>query len=201
MYLKLIDMTYPWTEQQVRDANVLVSHPRPMPSTVPGYVRVEWASPPAYDEITGTLTEGAPIQVDGVWTQNWVVDVTDPVVAEARLSFLKAEKNVQINQWRATANQSSFNYVGKQISCDALSRSDIDGVAGSIALTGTFPAGFPGAWKAMDNTYISIPDVQAFKDLYASMTMQGTENFIHAQGLKDQLASATTKAAIDSIVW
>lgn len=110
-------------------------------------------------------------------------------------------KNADINNWRSVANTSSFTHQGKQIACDALSRSDIDGVAGSIALTGAFPADFPGAWKAIDNSYVLLPTVDDFKALYAAMTAQGTANFLHAQALKTATAAATTQAELNAIVW
>ena len=117
------------------------------------------------------------------------------------IAAAKSAKNAQINQWRATANQTTFPHGGKQIACDQLSRSDIDAVANSIALTGAFPAGFPGAWKAVDNTYIMLPNVDAFKAMHASMTAQGTINFGHSQELKAALAAATTVEQLTAIVW
>lgn len=132
-------------------------------------------------------------------------EVPDPVPtpeeSAALLASAKTAKNMQINLWRGSANQSSFTHAGKQIACDALSRSDIDAVAGSIALTGTFPAGFPGAWKATDNSYVMLPDVEAFKAMYASMTLQGTLNFGHSQDLKATLAAATTIEQVNAIAW
>lgn len=119
----------------------------------------------------------------------------------AELAAAKTAKNNQINAWRAAANQTSFTHSGRQIACDALSRSDIDAVAGSIALNGAFPAGFPGAWKATDNSYVMLPDVDAFKSLYASMTLQGAMNFSHAQTLKGQLAGATTIEQVNALTW
>lgn len=113
----------------------------------------------------------------------------------------KVAKNEGINRWRAQANNTSFTHSGKQVACDALSRSDIDAVAGSISLSGVFPAGFPGAWKAMDNSYIMLPDVAAFKALYASMTAQGSINFGKSQTLKTQLAACTTVEQVDALVW
>lgn len=117
------------------------------------------------------------------------------------LSELKALKNLEINAWRAAANHSSFTHLGKVIACDELSRSDIDAVAGSISLTGAFPAGFPGAWKAVDNTYIMLPDIAAFKAMYNSMTTQGTQNFLYSQLLKTALAAATSIEEINAVVW
>lgn len=117
------------------------------------------------------------------------------------LAALKAAKNAQINQWRAEANFTTFPHADKLIACDALSRSDIDAVAGHINLFGTFPAGFPGAWKNTDNSYVMLPNVDAFKAMYTSMTSQGTANFNHSQTLKGQLAAATTAEQVAAISW
>ena len=132
--------------------------------------------------------------------KNLVIDPAwiEPVID---LAPLKAAKNLQINEWRSNANLTSFTHAGKRIACDALSRSDIEGVAGNISLLGAFPAGFPNAWKAMDNTYILIPTIAAFKDMYSSMTAQGTINFGHSQDLKLALANAETPQEIDDIKW
>lgn len=124
-----------------------------------------------------------------------------PEEIASELAAAKVAKNNQINAWRAAANQTYFVHAGKQIACDALSRSDIDAVAGSVALTGAFPANFPNGWKAMDNTYLSLPDVAAFKDMYASMTLRGTLNFGRSQTLKASLAAATTLAQVEAITW
>lgn len=114
---------------------------------------------------------------------------------------LKAAKNAEINQARATANTSTFTHDGKAFGCDALSRSDIDGVNGYMALYGALPPAFPGAWKAADNSYYPIADVAAWKAFYASMVATGSTNFMHAQTLKAQLAAATTPEAVAAIVW
>ncbi|MCG3177408.1 MAG: hypothetical protein MOGMAGMI_02382 [Candidatus Omnitrophica bacterium] len=122
-----------------------------------------------------------------------------PVVTP--LPELKAAKNAEINQARAAANTSTFPHDGKTFACDALSRSDIDGVNGYVALYGALPPDFPGAWKAADNSYYPIPDVAAWKAFYASMVAAGSANFAHAQTLKAQLAAATTAEAVAAIVW
>jgi len=129
--------------------------------------------------------------------------VIDPSWIEPTIDLApqKEEKNLQINEWRSDANLTSFTHAGKRIACDALSRSDVEGVAGNISLLGAFPAGFPNAWKAMDNTYILLPTIAAFKDMYASMTAQGTINFGHSQDLKSALKNATTAQEIDAIKW
>jgi hypothetical protein len=143
------------------------------------------------------------IYLDGVTT---VRDMTPEEIAilapvEPDIATLKASKNEEINAWRAAANASTFPHAGKHVACDTLSRSDIDGVANNILLFGVFPDGFPGAWKATDNTMIPMPDVDAFRVMYASMTAQGAENFNHAQELKVQLAAASTLEEIAAIQW
>lgn len=122
----------------------------------------------------------------------------DPAVV---LTEKKKAKDNEINQWRAKANSTTFNHAGKVVACDALSRSDIDAVAGSISLNGAFPVGFPNAWKAVDNTYIPLPDIAAFKAMYGSMTLQGTINFGHSQDLKAAVQAATTVEEVEAIVW
>jgi hypothetical protein len=125
---------------------------------------------------------------------------TDPSIA-FNLATAKLAKNLEINRWRAQANQTTFNHAGKVIACDALSRSDIDAVAGSVALNGAFPVGFPNAWKAVDNSYLALPDIEAFKALYGSMTLQGTINFGQSQTLKAALAAAATIDEVNAIAW
>lgn len=199
-YINTETNEYPRYEPDIRAA-----HPQTSFSTQftppDGYAEVLDTAQPVYDPSSHTCVESAPVLADGVWTRAWAVVALAPEVIAERLAALKAAKNLQINQWRAQANQTHFAHGGKQIACDALSRSDIDAVAGSVALTGAFPAGFPGAWKAIDNSYIMLPDVAAFKAMYASMTAQGSVNFGQSQALKAQLAAATTAAQVAAIVW
>lgn len=126
-----------------------------------------------------------------------------PTVEEEALAMLNAKSNKrhQINLWRAQANQTSFTYEDKQIACDALSRADIDGVAGEISLNGSFPSGFPGAWKAMDDSYIMLPTIEAFKAMYSAMTLQGTINFGRSQTLKAAVEAAATIEELDALAW
>ena len=164
-----------------------------------------------YDGIKENLSRTTTLQpsimsspVVGQEYPNWTGQAWENIpysLPRQDLTTLKAKKNSQINTWRAFANQSVFTHGGKVIACDQLSRSDIDAVAGSVAMNGTFPVGFPLAWKAVDNSYLSLPDVAAFKAMYNSMTLQGTINFGRSQELKTMLSSATSESEIQSIVW
>lgn len=119
----------------------------------------------------------------------------------ATLAELKVVKNADINAARLAANRGTFTHGGKEFACDELSRSDIDGANGMIANLGAMPPGWPGGWKAVDNSYHPIADVAAWKAFYASMFAAGNGNFAHAQALKDALAAATTPEQVSAIAW
>jgi hypothetical protein len=149
---------------------------------IDGYTPVPMGSPPS------------PAHVFNYTTKQW----EDP----RTLADLKAAKNAAINAARLKANQSHFTFTGKQIAVDALSRSDIDAAHGAWLMAGGPPPGWPGGWKAIDNTIIPIPDLPTWGAFYGSMVAQGTANFNHAQVLKAQLAAATTPAEVEAVpVW
>lgn len=175
--------------------------------------------------IDGVLADPSPLEIDVFLIPGGAVDAAPPVVPAGKrahwngsgfdiedipqppvppaptLDELKAKKNAEINLARASANTSTFPHDGKTFACDALSRSDIDGVNGYVALYGALSPAFHGAWKAADNSYYPIADVAAWKAFYASMVATGAANFAHAQTLKAQLAAATTSEAVAAIVW
>lgn len=124
-----------------------------------------------------------------------------PTPPEPTLADHKAAKNAEINTARGAANTGTFTHGGKTFSCDPLSRGDIDGMNGYVALFAALPAAFAGVWKAVDNTYFAIADVAAWKAFYSSMVIQGAANFAHAEDLKTQLAAATTPDAVAAIAW
>jgi hypothetical protein len=117
------------------------------------------------------------------------------------LDAMKSIKNDEINKARLAANLSSFPYQGKQISCDTLSRSDIDGTNGYVALMGAFPDGWVGQWKATDNTYVPIATLDDWKAFYAAMVAQGQQNFAHAQALKQVVSQCQTVEDVRAIDW
>lgn len=134
----------------------------------------------------------------------WLWDgfqLTPPPVPEVPLSTLKATKNAEINAARLAANFSTFTHAGKLIACDQLSRSDIDGTNGFVSLYGSLPPGWPGGWKAVDNSYVPIASVADWKAFYASMFAAGNANFAKAQALKAQLDAATTAEEVAAIAW
>ena len=113
----------------------------------------------------------------------------------------KAEKNEQINKWRLAANQGTFDHMGFTFSCDQLSRSDIDGITSFVSLYGSLPPGWPGAWKASDNSMYPITSIDEWREFVGSMVAQGNTNFAKSQMLKSELEQATSKEMVDAIDW
>jgi hypothetical protein len=130
-----------------------------------------------------------------------ILDAGGQWVDPRTLADLKLTKNAEINAARLAANRGTFTFAGKQIACDELSRSDIDGFNGIVSLTGTLPPDWIGFWKTADNDYLAIPDVATWTGLYAAMVAQGQANFAHSQALKAALAAAATAAEVEAIVW
>ena len=130
-----------------------------------------------------------------------MIDLAQIITAPQRLATAKAAKDLEINGWRMAANFSTFTHLGKVIACDRLSRSDIDAANGEIVNRGAMPVGWPGAWKAVDNTFILIADVVAWKAFYAAMFAAGNANFARSQNLKTQLTAATTPVQVAALAW
>lgn len=130
-----------------------------------------------------------------------LADTVSLTYSDDDLAPARAAKNEEINRARAAANQTYFTYKGMKIACDPLSRSDIDGTNGAVLLSGSFPPGWPGGWKTVDNSFVGIATVDEWKAFYTAMWQQGAMNFAKAQGLKTQLAAAKTPEEISAIAW
>lgn len=199
MYLHTPTLTQA-SEQDIRDLFPNVSFPAVFEPPA-DYMPVVLTPPPAYDHLVDDVQPAAPVFSQGQWHQQWEVVALAPSIAAGNLAIAKDAKNLEIDEARASANQTFFVYGGKQISCNSLSRSDIDAINGSVALNGTMPPNWPGAWKAIDKSFVLIPDVATWKAFYAAMVDQGMANFAHSQALKTQLAAATTAAQIAAVTW
>lgn len=117
------------------------------------------------------------------------------------LSSSKLSKRNLINKWRLQANYSGFMHGGKLIASDQLSMLDITNTANEINQNNSLPANWPGAWKAVDNSYIPITSIQDWRAFFSSMYQQGLNNFSISQQLKTLVDSATTVAEVEAIIW
>ena len=171
-----------------------------------GYVRSscsssdEDAAPPSIDGCTAVEVSD-PVSVLNAAT-GYKLRASDMQWVDTRtLAEVKVIKNFEINAARLSASRGTFIYAGKPISCDELSRSDIDGVNGYVSLTGALPPDWVGGWKAADNTYVPITSVADWTAFYGAMVARGTEIFAHSQALKAQLEAAETIAEVEAITW
>lgn len=148
------------------------------------------------------MEDGQPVEKPAIpspdhefdWdTKQWV----DPRTMED----LRTACRNRINVARLNANQSGFMHEGKLFATDPLSRSDIDGINGYVTLWGSLPETWAGAWKAEDNTYLPISNLDEWKAFYASMVAAGNMNFAISEQLKAALALADTPVEIEVIVW
>lgn len=130
-----------------------------------------------------------------------IIDEELAALRAPTLVEIKAGKALEINSARMAANFTTFPHAGKVFSCDALSRSDIDGTNGTMTLINAFPPGWPGGWKAADNTYLSITTRAEWEAFYLAMCAQGAANFAHSQALKAAVAAATTVEQVAAINW
>lgn len=86
------------------------------PAQIPDSLLAEWdvypltpTVPPAHDH-TKTMTEGTPVQVDGVWTQVWVMtDATQEEIdqrTQDQASNARAERNAKLasSDWTQVAD-------------------------------------------------------------------------------------------------
>lgn len=150
-----------------------------------------------YIEYEGLITWSAPTAssrlrlVAGVAT--WV--------EEATIAQQRAAKIVEINAAHELANRTSFTFNGKQIQANEHSMNQIQTTNGGVLLRGGMHPQWQGAWKAMDNTYVAIPDVATWKLFYDAIETTGQANFAKAQALKVKLAAATSAEEIASINW
>jgi hypothetical protein len=168
----------------------------------PNIRAVQWDGEKGHIE----FNDGAPNHaIDDISDFSEIIDawnaLTPPPPEPPTLAELKSLKNAEINTARLNANQTYFLYQGHQVACDPLSRSDIDGINGYVATRGEMPPNWVGGWKAIDNSIIFIPDVPTWNAFYDSMIAQGQANFAKSEGLKAQLAAATTAEQVSAINW
>lgn len=160
---------------------------------------VHETAPPAVSAVEIAVDDGIE-RIGGVLRTKWRIEPRPAAECAQIIAALKRAKNDAINAWRSAANASTFPHLGHLISCDALSRGDIESVATTIAITGTFPPNFPNVWKTADNAYIPMDTIEKFKAMYANMAGQGVVNFNLSEAMKAALGSASTVADIDSIM-
>lgn len=146
---------------------------------------IEWGAQPTPTSVL-LWNDGAPL-----WMET------------ATLDELKAARSQQINIWKLEANNTYFDFADKKIAYKDADRIEIQAINNVVLLTGVMPTDpdWPAAWKTMDNTWIPIPDKEAWTAFNVAIAARGTAHFKRAQALKAELARADSPAAIEAITW
>lgn len=133
----------------------------------------------------------------------WIDFGISPAWEAPPIEQLRAARNQAINAWKLEANNTYFEFEGEQISYKDSDRIEIQAVHNWVTLTGSMPTwtNWPGAWKAISNRWVPLPDVNTWKAFTLAIAERGTTHFKRAQILKNTLAAATTPAEIEAITW
>lgn len=122
-------------------------------------------------------------------------------VETAGIDDQRAAKNDEINAAWIAADSAAFQYAGEQFRAGADDVLRLNSINGYISLMNAMPPDWIGVWKTMGDTFIALPDVDSWKPFYTAFVIKGVTNYLAAQGLKAQLAAATTAAEIAAIHW
>lgn len=174
-----------------------------------GFICVELADPPSFDSASQKAVRTGRVPVSGnTFSQGWEVVPLTSEELDARteqlalkLSQAKLSKKADITQARINADLSYFEFGGKRIAVDDASMRQISGTTASVTLLGEFPQPWPGGWRAMDNTMVTITTVDDWKDFIRAMAAQGGANFLRQLTLKAQVDACTNLSQIAAINW
>lgn len=122
-------------------------------------------------------------------------------VEEGNLPVAKALAKARISAAYLLANKTSFTFQGKEIQADEHAMTQINRTDAGIQRRGALRSDWPGAWKALDNSYIPIPDVATWGAMMDALETQGLVNFLKAQALKNSIDAAETIEEIQAISW
>lgn len=162
--------------------------PPNVPTPMDGHYIVALSQPVLFAEPSPT---SHPFWLEGAFT--WV--------EMASLEELRTAKNAQINAAWIAADSSAFSYAGETFRAEPDDVLRLNSINGYISLKREMPPDWIGVWKTMDDTFIALPDVASWEPFYTAFVMKGVTNYLAAQGLKAQLAAATTAAEIAAITW
>lgn len=144
-----------------------------------------------------TLKESIATKLTTGWLEGAVrVPVT------STLDIEKAKRVAAVTQAHQTADRTSFTFRGKEIRADLASLVQISAISQHLDLNNSFPVGWPGGWKAIDNTFVTLTTREDWAEFIAAMVTQGTVNFAKAQTLKSAILAATTLEELEQLpIW
>ena len=155
MFIRLSDSFYPLDSDQIRAENPHTSFPSPMPLALDAYASVQAESRPVFDTVTQSCVEAAPMQINGVWTQQWAITELPEEQAAANLTASKALKWEQIKAERDRRKEGGTLVSGKWFHSDRDSRIQQIGL---VLMGASVPA---VQWKTMDGSFVAMSQTLA----------------------------------------
>lgn len=139
----------------------------------------------------------------------WPAGATAIVWVETRtLDELKIAQKAKITADRIAADTDKFTYTytdstGSSVSKEirTADKDMFDMLVADARIQKGFPANWPGGWKAIDNSYVPIANVDQWNTFFTAMYDAGIANFNHSQTLKTNIDNATTPEGVAAIVW
>lgn len=113
------------------------------------------------------------------------------------LAQAKADKLVQIEQWRDTAIGQDVVVGGVAYQADARSQSLL-GQAITLAQAG-LP--LPSVWRAADNTDTTITSLMQLLEIAGAMALQVQSAYARSWQLKGAVDAATTTTEVEDVTW
>lgn len=104
MWIDLTDMRVYGLLYEIRQARPSVSFPEPMTNEsieAQGFAKVQRVDPPQVDPIYETLVEVPPLEIDGVWTQQWQIESASEQEVADRL--LRRRQSMIVTPFQAKA--------------------------------------------------------------------------------------------------
>ena len=147
------------------------------------------------EQINDELTE------EQLLTFDWFLLGQSTAVVEKTFEELKAIKREEITNARLKANYDKFTLEDKEFNASQAAQNDLNGISNYISLYGELPPSFPGAWMALDESILYIPDVDSFKGLYSAFVAQGNANFTKMAILLAHVELATTPEELAEVIW
>ncbi|MFL9930867.1 DUF4376 domain-containing protein [Paraburkholderia sp. RL18-103-BIB-C] len=160
---------------------------------------------PAIVWVDVTLVSPQPVVGWGAAETNAVWSFSAPAAPTAAqlLASAQSAQSAAIDEAYAAAVQQSVTFktaagVTETFQADAASQTILMQATQGYQIAGATPTGF--YWKAADNTQVAftLADLQG---LYTTILAQGWAAFQKRTTLKEQIAAATTLAAVQAITW
>lgn len=196
-YIRPADMAYPYTYGRLRSDFPQVSfpaHPTAEMLAQYGIFPVQTVPAPEYYRLTQVRAELPPAEIDGVWTQQWVVrDKTMEELVAVRDSLHDQRRTARTN-----AEMAGFVFQGKRIDSDrdSILRITQAALLASQALAAEQPFGVE--WVCADDSVLEL-DAAGMLAMQQVLTLHGLACHNRSQVLRELIDAAADGPALSAV--